>query len=130
MIVQSIHEMSIVDVFKRGMPNEEYVCVQVNKDVQMGQFGVMVGSSVGSGGALPVKDRMYWFGNGIAKRGDWIFLFTGSGTPKCIDNENGEGRSYSLFWGRGTTLFAGSGIVPVLFKVGAVDIGNLSLIHI
>ena len=72
--------------------------------------------------ALPYFDNLFWFGDGIVKSGDWLFIYTGSGTPASRKASNGLNDIYTLFWGRPTTLFAETSIAPILFRVDAVSI--------
>lgn len=121
MIVSVLSELSVVKLFEPGVPNKESLAISVNEPINMGQFGLMLGISSGEKEAVPIHDQLYWFGNGYVQKGDWIFLYTGSGTPRTTDHEDGT-KSYTVFWGRPTTVFANSQVVPILFKAGAVSI--------
>ena len=122
MIVGDLTEMRIVDVFDRGEPNKECIAIQVNEALNIGKYGVMLGSSAGQASAVPFRDQLYWFGDGVIKSGDWIFLYTGAGEARQHLQENNVNHSYSIYWGRPTTLFAQSFVVPILFRIDAVDV--------
>ncbi len=122
MIVGTIGELSIVSILDRGVPNKECIAIQANESVNMGQFGMMLGQYATDGTAIPYFDHMFWFGDGFVKSGDWLFLFTGSGVPRKAKATNGINETFSVFWGKPTTVFAETLTVPMLFRVDAVDV--------
>ncbi len=122
MRVSDIYELSVVSVLDRGVPNKECIAIQAEQAINLGQYGVMLGQHAGDNSVFPFQDNMFWFGDGMISEGDWVFIYTGSGTPnkhKALDNVH---HTYGLFWGRANTLFADSNVVPLLFRVDAVDI--------
>lgn len=122
MIVADLRELKIYPVADRGVPNRERIAVYVNEATNMGQYGIMVGYSTADNFAVPYQDNLFWFGDGIVNSGDWILLYTGRGTAKTEDWEATGGKVYSIHWGRSTTIFANTNIVPILFRVDAVDV--------
>ena len=88
----------------------------------MGQFGLMLGRYGQGSSAVPYFANLFWFGDGLVKPGDWLFVYTGSGTARTIPDANGVNEIFSLFWGKPTTLFAESNITPILFRVDAVNV--------
>ena len=60
--------------------------------------------------------------DGVINEGDWIFVYTGSGEARKSTGVNQESDVYSIYWGKSTTIFANSNIVPMLFRIDAVDI--------
>lgn len=124
MIVTDLQEIKIHPVADRGVPNQERIAIYVNETTNMGQYGIMVGYSAQDNSAIPYKDNLYWFGDGVVNAGDWILLYTGKGSSKTEDWESTGGKVYSVHWGRDTTIFAHSNIVPILFRVDAVDVAT------
>lgn len=122
MIVETIAELVIVGVFERGVANEERIVLQANETINMGQYGMMLGVKGADGTAFPIRDNLYWFGDGFVYKGDWIFLYTGPGEPKTSNLPNSNDKIYTLHWGRETTILRDENIVPILFKVDAVNI--------
>ena len=122
MRVSDITELEIVTVLERGKPNEECIAVQAKKTVNLGQYGIMLGQHSGDDGVFPFRDNMFWFGDGIVSEGDWLLINTGSGTPGTNSATDNTHNIYSVYWGRTHTLFADSNVVPMLFRVDAVDI--------
>ena len=122
MIVSELTELRVVGVLDRGKPNKECVAIQVNQALNIGQYGIMLGNHVGGNGAIPYYDQLYWFGDGFVEAGDWIFVYTSSGKPRQTTQQNGVNRTYTVYWGRPTTMFAHTSVVPMLFRVDAVDV--------
>jgi hypothetical protein len=122
MIVDSITELSIVTVLDRGIPNQECIAIKANAHVEMGQYGLMLGIYKNSGMATPVHDSLFWFGDGQVSPGDWIFLNTCAGEASIGKTTDQLNNNYSLFWNKPKTLFANSNIVPILFRIDAVEV--------
>ena len=122
MIVNSVTELAITGVLNRGVANHECIAFRVEQPVNMGQFGLMLGRYDQGNSAIPYFDNLFWFGDGIMKPGDWLFVYTGSGTANKTPATNGVNEIFHLFWGKQTTLFAESIIAPILFRVDAVDV--------
>lgn len=125
MILSGISELLLYPVENRGNPNSERVPVFVKETIQTGCYGLMVGQSTANGLALPFHDNLFWFGDGQVNAGDWIIIYTGSGTHSIQDWHTPPGsKIYSTHWGRKNTMFANSLIVPILFRTDAVTIGQ------
>lgn len=123
MIVADLSELKLFPVADRGVPNSERIPILVREHTDMGQFGLMIGLNTLSGLANPLRDQLFWFGDGMVKPGDWILVYTGSGKPNKIDWHSPPGSQiYVVHWGRDKTMFANSQIVPILFKTGSVAI--------
>lgn len=124
MIVGNIEELSIIDVFDRGVPNRECIAIAVNTSVNLGQYGLFIGVRGPAGFAMPIKDNLFWFGDGIVNRDDWIFVYTGPGSPRANPLPNTSNFTYSVHWGRNLTVFFNPELVPILFRIDAVIIGK------
>lgn len=124
MIVQPIAEISIVAVLQRGIANQECIVLRINQRVNLGQFGVMLGYHQGpSGIATPFRDSLFWFGDGIVEAGEWIYIYSCAGTPRKTQSVDGQ-TMYVVHWGRDRTMFANTNIVPILFRIDAVEVGQ------
>jgi hypothetical protein len=122
MMIPLISELSLTKVFDRGEPNNECIAIRVNETVEMAQFGILIGTAGSNGMIIPHPDQFFWFGNAVAKSGDWIFVYTGGGTPRLSKATNGTNDVYTLFWNKPKTVLANSHVVPVLFKLGEIQI--------
>jgi len=122
MIVQNLTEISVIDVLDRGVANSECIALSAHEDFDIGQHGLMIGVLQPNGFATPVHDHMFWFGDARINEDDWIFIFTGSGQRKQSQGVEQDASIYTLYWGKDTTLFANTNVVPVLFRVDSVDV--------
>lgn len=123
MIIAALQELELYAVADRGIPNTERVPILVREPTDIGQFGLMVGYSDTTGSAHPMRDNLFWFGNGLVNPGDWIIVYTGGGIQKTEDWHTPPGsKVYTVHWGRDRTMFTNGSIVPILFKVGAVHV--------
>ncbi len=124
MILNPVTEISVVGVFDRGIPNQERIVLHVNETVNLGQYGLMVGVRGGDGTAFPIRDNLFWFGDGFVNRDDWIFVYTGPGVPKATTLPNTQECLYSIHWGRTQTMLLDHDVVPILFRVDAVQVSQ------
>src|SRR5687767_1786851 len=100
MILLPITELSIVGVFDRGVPNNERIVLSANQDVNMGQYGLMLGIRGQPGWGTPIPDNLFWFGDGLASKNDLIFVYTGPGEPRASELPMLKAKAYVLHWGR------------------------------
>lgn len=124
MTANSIDELGLVCVLERGVPNLECVAFKVRSEIDLGLYGVTLALVGQDGLARPIRDSFYWFGTGVVKEGDWLLLYTGGGEPRKSVAPDGT-TTYIVFWGRSKTLFANSSMVPVLFHMDAMTIGEV-----
>jgi hypothetical protein len=122
MILQNISELTVVGVHERGIPNQERIVILVNQPVNLGQYGLMIAIKGSPGEGFPIKDNLLWFGNGMVSEGDWLFVYTGPGQAKASDIPNAQSKLYSIHWGRTTTILQDKELVPILFRMDAVQV--------
>jgi hypothetical protein len=123
MLLPVIWEVRLHGVYYANVPNSERIVLQANQVIDMSQFAMTIGvpSSPGALNVYPVRDVSFWFGGIALNPGDWIVLFTGSGTPQ--QQRQSDGRVvHVLYWGRPSTLFTGN-VVPVLMRYGGILVG-------
>lgn len=124
MILMNIPEITMYPVEDRGKANLERIPLLVNASIDVGCYGLMLGFSGPNNHSTPIKDHMLWLGDGALNQGDWIIVYTGEGEVR-VENWNTPAGSkvYSVHWGKQTTIFANSNVVPILFKLASVNIG-------
>ena len=124
MIVGDVTELGIVTIFERGVANKECIAVAVRQAVNVGRYGLMIGQHDATAGqnSIPFFDNLFWFGDGVVNAGDWLFVYTGPGAPSTSWAENRVNKIYTLHWGKQHTMFANTTVVPILFRVDAVNI--------
>ena len=105
-------------VIDRGQPNRERIALFAREDLSTSRYCLLIGVSVSENDAIPIPDNSLWLGSGSLRRGDWIFVYTGPGTPRTDPlNEN---KIYSIYWNRDKTVFFDSTIVPILIQTNDV----------
>lgn len=125
MIIADLSELLLYPVAKRGVPNEERIPIFVQETTDMGRYGIMLGQPGIQGLTLPFQDNLFWFGDGVVDSGNWILVYTGSGSPRRFDWTQPPGSQvYVVHWGRSKTMFANSQVVPILFRTDAVAVGK------
>jgi len=124
MIVSDIIELELRGVFDRGVPNLERIALYVKIPLNIGQFGLMIGVKGSDGSAYPLKDNLFWFGDGFVSAGDWVFVYTGAGKTQSSDLPGSASKLYTVHWGKSRTLFTSEELVPILFRVDAVSIAQ------
>lgn len=122
MIVNNITEVMIAGVYDRGIPNQERIVLFLNQAINLGQYGLMVGVRADEKRAFPIKDNLFWFGDALVNKSDWIFIYTGPGEPKSTTIPNTDAHLYSIHWGKERTIFNHQDLVPILFRVDAVEV--------
>lgn len=120
MTLQDISELEMVGVFDRGVANRERIVFRACEDVTLGQFGIMLGINLTKGWARPIRDNLFWFGNGTVQKDDWLCVFTGEGKPTAYNVPGTENQMFSVFWGRKTVVLTSTMIVPILFRIDGV----------
>ena len=74
--------------------------------------------------AVPIRDSLLWFGEGIVNKGDWLFVYTGPGGARVSTMPNSMEKIYAVHWGRNQTVLASPDILPILFRVDAVNVAS------
>jgi hypothetical protein len=122
MIVGLIEEMTVFDVADRGVPNQERIVIRANGPVSLGRYGLMLGVKASFGSAFPIRDNLLWFGDAALWEGDWLFVYTGPGESRVSQIPNTNGRIVSVHWGRAQTILQNQALVPILFRLDAVQV--------
>lgn len=122
MIVANLTGIKLYPVSDRGVPNMERVVIYVDETTDMGQYGIMIGQAAPNKTARPYQDYLYWFNDAVVNKGDWILLYTGKGKASTDEWKPTSGNIYSIHWGRDSTVFMDTNVVPILFRVDAVDV--------
>lgn len=117
-----IEEFQMIGVYDPGSPNLERIIIRVLQEADLGSFGLMLGIRGHNGSAIPIRDNMLWFGHGIVRPNDWLFVYTAAGATRLIDIPNTSERIISLHWGKNVTLFNGPEFLPILFRIDGVQI--------
>lgn len=120
-----ISELELAGVFDRGVPNKERIAIRARVAVDMAQFGVILGLKMANGEAWPLHDNFFWLGGGAINALDWILLYTRAGAPSSYVPDGQTCKVYSVFWGKPTVVFQNPNLIPILFRIGGVELGMI-----
>lgn len=125
MIVESIEELQIIDVFDHGVPNRERVAIYVTDYCDLSDYCLLLGHIGVDGTATPIKDQLLWFGHGAVSPGDWIFIYTAAGSTTVNTfvperDPSATNHMVSVHWGKDHTIFQNPGVVPMLIRIGGL----------
>lgn len=118
-----IFELKMVGVAEAGVPNKERVMFQVwdYGPVDLAPYFLTVGWKMPGGGGLPSFDGLCWLGDFQVAAGQWLFVYTGPGSTRSSVTTDGD-PLHVVHWGREKTLFHTDGVIPILFRAGAVAV--------
>ena len=112
----------VVGVYPRGVPNKEHVMLGVDAPLNLSSLVVSLGIRAHKPGfAVPIRDKAFFF-TGHANAGDYVFLYTGSGSSSTFNLESGAS-GHAFYWGQSSTVFANPNIVPILLQIGSLVVG-------
>jgi hypothetical protein len=121
MMQGNLSELELWGVYDPGLPNLERIVLRVAEHVDMASFALIIGRDLPGGNSLPLQDNFFWFGNAFLNPGDWVFIYTGAGTPAFEQlAENSQNKIYTLYWNRKQTIFHMPYIRPVLIRMDAI----------
>lgn len=125
MTIGIIESLQMVDIYDHGKPNAERVAIYVKQACDLSEYCLLLGMPGVESYAAPVRDHFLWFGNGFVNPGDWIMVYTASGTTTITPIPNAPGQSntnriINIHWGKEHTVFQNRAVTPVLIKIGAL----------
>ena len=128
MTAGALTELEIISISDHGEPNRERVSIYVADHCDLSDYCLLLGHIGVDGTTAPIKDHMLWFGYGTVNPGDWIFVYTASGSttitpyhPFPADTSIVH-RLISVHWGKEHTIFQNPGVVPMLVRVDAAAV--------
>jgi hypothetical protein len=124
MLLPPIVELTLVGVAGRNDPNRERIILRPTEPVNLGAFGLFLGYKTDEGRTIPLADSFYWFGEVEVAPPGWIFVYTGKGEYRETEIPELGQTAYVFHWGRTYTVFLHPRIVPALFRIGGVLVGE------
>lgn len=122
MIFPDVVDLQLVGVFDRGIPNQERIVIKTNSWVNMAEYGVLIGLLGQNNMASPYYDNFFHFKEISVVPNTWIFLYTGPGNEIQSKMPSGD-PAFIYHWGKPVTAFADSNVIPILVRIGAVQLG-------
>lgn len=124
MIFPPVPEITFCGVFDAGVPNRERMAFRPNVSVNMAQFGILIGLQLANGQVIPLWDNFFWFGEANVSPPLWIVVMTCSGKFEATTHPNTGEPVQICYWNRKLTVFENPNVVPILFQMGAIQIGS------
>lgn len=122
-ILPPIPELSLVGVISPGEPNKENIVLYVHKPINLARFGILLGYKIDQV-TQPLNNHFFWLTDIHVDAGTWIFVYTGSGTPRFTKTQGTEEPAYVLHWNQPNVLFSNQDTVPIIFSMSSFNIGN------
>lgn len=122
MYIPDNEELKLINVSNAGKPNHEYITLHALAHVNLASYGLILGFRP-KDIVVPLSNHFFWLGDTVIDKGTWVFIYTGSGSPRFTKTNNGE-PAYVMYWNNKTVLFNEDNIVPILFFMGSADLGT------
>lgn len=128
-----IFSLAFAGIADAGVPGLERFAIRPTESVDLGEYIVCLGYQTQLGRASPYSNTDLWFGAVTVDPPAWILIYTGS-PPPGVKSEPIEGtepitgvRLLTYFLRQPVTVFDKPGVVPMLFRFGAVTVGPASV---
>jgi hypothetical protein len=118
--------LEIVEVYDRGIPNQERILIRVNSGIRIRNHFIGIGFLKNAGEIVPINDSLLWLGAGDLTQNDIVYVYTGTGKPESGLTGTDQSKFYRMFWGRKNTAFHNPDVTPYIFE--AVDL-NFPISH-
>ena len=122
MIIPPIFELGNVTVSDPGVSGKERIVFRPTEEINLAQFGLLVGWRDKNGVTRPLDNEFLWFGEVTATPPCWIVVYTGKGNFN-VGNHNGH-PVYFYYWGKSTTVFNVTEVIPLVFKFSGIQFGG------
>lgn len=119
-----MNSLLILGVEDAGEPNRERIVVRATEVCEMTNYFAGLAIRSAHGRYFPLNDNFFWFGNGLLRPNDWVFLYTGGGESKVHDVPNQPSKIYTVHWNRPNVLFASDEVVPYLGYMDDFEFGG------
>lgn len=124
MIFPPPSELSLLGIYETGIPGKERIVLRPTESVNLAQFGILVGQKLPNDHVTPFNDCFFWFSELVIPTPSWIVVFTGQGKFEISKHPQNGQPVYIFFWGRKETIFHQPQVVPVIFQLSSVLVGN------
>jgi hypothetical protein len=115
-----IHEMEILGVADRGVPNKERIILRPHFPIKLQNFILTLGILQESGQVQMARGFIFYFDEIIAEPPSWVVVYTGPGTTEISKLPTTLETAYSFHWGQPHVLFTRQDTVPVVFRVSGI----------
>lgn len=124
--------LKIIRTLNSSNPEEEYILLQTEKTINLNGYAITDQSFFDSSGKISNKFRhIYEFPSLIINEGEFIILFSGSGTNKKKEKYTDKRGSvvHPIFWKSQECIWNDSGDKAILIKYEVVETRNVDPIE-
>jgi hypothetical protein len=97
-------KIEINSFIDKGIIKSERIALKATEDCNLKFYSIHLTYELSSGGFFNQPYKTYWFPPLEIKAGDWIVIYSGTGTLSTKKNEDGS-TSYFHYWGLATAIF-------------------------
>jgi hypothetical protein len=114
--------LEIKRVQNASTPSKEYVVLKANEDTDL-HYWAVVDSTFNADGSMSNEYRhIYFFPAKQLKKGEWVVLYSGTGTNGTVKRFSNEGANYyAYYWQSGSCIWNNAGDYASLIRY---DNGN------
>jgi hypothetical protein len=109
-------KLEIIKIIDRGIALKERLWLRVLNDTDLSFYIVFNTIYLSTNSISSTQKNAYWFAPQKVKTGDYIILYTGSGTPSNSKNADGT-TNYFFYWGLPTTVWNIKEDCAVVFEI-------------
>lgn len=112
-------ELEIKSVHNASTPSGEYVILRATEDTNLYYFAVVDSTFNGDGSMSNEHRHVYFFPAKSIKKGDWVVLYSGTGTNGTIRKfSNSSDSYYAYYWQSGSCIWNNTGDNASLIRYG------------
>lgn len=115
--------LSLFGPYDANVPNLERLIFVPRIRLNLAQYAIVLGVGSPDRTAILISNYFYWFPEIEVESGSWVFVYTGPGNTRYTTVTDSKIPAVVLHWGFNYTLFASDIIVPVLIKIGEIEVG-------
>lgn len=109
-------KLKLISISNHGDYNKEFVDLLATSDCQIGEH-ILADTTYKNENTVSNKLRhTYWFPNKEIKSGEYVRIFTGSGSAGTVISPNGS-TIHKLYWGLKTAVWNDEGDSAVLMQI-------------
>ncbi|HEY0027672.1 MAG TPA: hypothetical protein VGC35_07365 [Allosphingosinicella sp.] len=109
-------DLKIHSITNSGNAAEEHVTLEVIADTDLKNYMIADTTYVDDTSISNKLRHTYWFVSKSVKKGDFVRLHTGPGTPSSPNN-NAKTKTHHFYWGLGKGVWNDTGDVALLLQV-------------
>ena len=117
----SFMKLKISEIENKGVAENERIILKVLESDNVGQYVIFKTKKLADDRVSSRPSDVFWFQNKEVKKGDWVVIYTKSGTYKSIINEKGN-TSHFFYWDKKEPLWKDSIDIPILLHIDEWDL--------